>query len=107
MTRPQSEPGRIGIPDGKPHARQNHCSGANLLVDIASYRSLERSGIRWATRSEDIPVEGKADARVDCSGQACTLTRGTTVYSYALCAECMKLEANFRAALAAAKQVKP
>lgn len=103
MTRPQSEPIGIGIPDGAPRPRQTHCSGASLLVDVATYRTLERSGVRWATRSEDIPADGKGDARVACDGQAVTLTRGTTVYSYALCRDCMALEAKFRAALAATK----
>ncbi len=107
MTRPQSEPIGIGIPDGKPAQRQTHCSGACLLVDLASYRTLERSGVKWSTRSEEIPASGKADARVDCGGQACTLTRGTTVYTYALCRDCMALEASFRASLAAARQAKP
>lgn len=103
MTRPQSEPIGIGIPDGTPRPRQAHCSGASLPVDLASYRALERTGVRWETRSEDIAPEGRTDARVECAGQAVTMQRGNTTYSYALCRECMALEARFRAALAAAK----
>lgn len=90
----------IGIPDGKPAPRPRHCSGASLLVDRVTYRALERDGVRWETRSDDIPAEGKASARVACDGQELTLTRGTQTYTYALCRECMVLEKQFRAALA-------
>lgn len=103
--RPQSEPlPAIGIPDGKPTPRPSHCSGASLLVDRESYRALERGGIRWETRSKDLPAEGKGPARVACAGVELTLTRGTQTYTYALCRECMTLENQFRAALAAKVQ---
>jgi hypothetical protein len=102
VTRPQSEPKlAIGIPDGTWTPRPRFCSGASMLVDHATYRALERDGVRWATRSDEIPVDGKGTARVACNGQELTLERGSTVYTYALCKQCMVLESEFRAALAA------
>jgi hypothetical protein len=105
MTRPQSEPMlAIGIPDGTTAPRPRFCSGASLLVDRATYRALERDGVRWETRSDAVPVEGKATARVACNGQELTLERGKATYTYALCRECMVLESQFRAALAAKRE---
>ncbi len=99
--RPQSNPiACIGIPDGNPAPRPRHCAGAALLVDRATYRELERGGVRWETRSNELPDDGKATARVSCDGQERTLQRGTTTYTYAVCSECMALEAKFRAAIA-------
>ncbi len=101
MTRPQSEPIRgIGIPDGNPAPRPRHCSGATMLVDHAAYRALERTGVRWETRSEDIPADGKVTARVSCNGEEVSMQRGTATYTYALCRACMQLERQFRAMLA-------
>lgn len=94
-----SDPLRIGIPDGKPAPRPTHCAGASLEVDLAGYRALERGGIRWATRSSDLPVEGKGPARVACEGREVTEQRGTVTYTYAVCRECAALEHKFRTAL--------
>ncbi len=99
--RPQSEPMSVGIPDGTPHPRQRHCSGACLLVDRAGYRELERSGVRWETRSEDVPTDGKAYARIECAANVETIARHHGTYIMGLCADCTALEGRFRAALAA------
>lgn len=101
MTRPQSEPMAIGIPDGTPTPRQTHCSGASMPVDLAGYYELQKAGVRWDTPVEDIPGTGRGEARVACDNQEVSEQRGTVRYGYALCRECMALERGYRATLRA------
>jgi hypothetical protein len=69
------------------------------MVDLAGYRALERGGVRWETRSGELPAEGKGPARVACDGQERREQVGTQTYTYAVCKACAALERRFRSAL--------
>lgn len=62
-----SGPERIALGDiDQPAERPTFCPGALLVVDRAGYRDLQRNGVQWATDVADVPIEGKATARVAC-----------------------------------------
>jgi hypothetical protein len=96
-------PKRIGIDLGQlgraGAIRPSHerCPGALLLITRYDYDQLVDGGEAFVTPRREMPVDGKADARIDCGNQVmrkASSVGGETVYG--LCLSCSGLEADVR-----------
>lgn len=93
-----SGPQRLDV--GGPGApRPSSCLGALVQVTRESYRELERAGVRWSTRSDEVPYDRPISARVSCEGEELVLERATGTVRYGLCSSCAFMETEARRTL--------
>lgn len=84
------------------------CPGARLRLTRSDYDRLSDGGERFASKRQDIPVDGYGDARVLCTNHVARIpsTASGATQHYGLCHSCSGLEADNRMTLRERARVK-
>lgn len=72
------------------------CPGALLVVTREEYDEMRRGGEVFVTKRDDVPVEGRASARLFCKGTVLREEKMGVMYYAALCSSCTEAEKLMR-----------